>query len=136
MVSLSCSYMGKEGYVPAAYLRKIGSGRHSVKLQDTREKNISVASTSPGFSEESGECCGPCCLGYVVGTFQNDVKLDVSRYGLVTTARWRRRLTCPTYEVLSDNVSKMASCFQRSQAIVSLSMTSSAAPSFPVLPDR
>ena len=123
--------------MPATYLRKICSGRHSVKLQDTREKKISVAPRSPGaISEESGECRGPCCLGYVVGTFQNDVKLDVARYGLVTTARWRRRLTCPTYEVLSDNVSKMASCFQRSQAIVSLSMTSSAAPSFPVLPDR
>ena len=53
--------------MPAAYLSKIGSGRHSVKLQDTREKKISVAPRSPGaFSEESGECRGPCCHGNAV----------------------------------------------------------------------
>ena len=57
--------------MPAAYLSKIGSGRHSAKLQDTREKKISVAPRSPGaFSEESGECRGPCCLGNRVDRFE------------------------------------------------------------------
>ena len=71
MDPLSCSYMGNEGFVPAANLRKIGSARHSVVTQPM-ERKIAVASSSPAtFRKESGECCGPCCLGNAVGAFQN-----------------------------------------------------------------
>ena len=117
MVSLSCSYMGNEGYVPAAYLRKIGSGRHSVVTQYDGERKMAVASSSPAtLRKESGECCGPCCLGNIVGTFQNATRCQrhCSAWAGDECQSWRRRFTC---EALSD-VSKMASS-QRSEAIAS-----------------
>lgn len=38
LTSSLSSYLGKEGFVPAAYLKKIGAARHSVLARHTREK--------------------------------------------------------------------------------------------------